>query len=109
MNSRDRIPYFRWQRHLPRLIQDRSAGLMIAGAAVAALLFSVVGAVAELSGPSSDPCRRARDIADAARPADGTVDSGLERERVLETVDEWLDAAKECRDNGGDPGPGAGG
>ena len=107
MNSRDRIPYFRWQRCLPRLIQDRSAGLMMAGAAVVALLFSVVGAVAELSGSSSDPCQRARDIADEARPADGTVDSGLERERVLETAGDWLDAATECRQRGGDPGPGS--
>lgn len=40
MNSRDRIPYLRWQRHLPRLIQDRTAGVMIAGAAVLALMFS---------------------------------------------------------------------
>ncbi|MDX3715007.1 hypothetical protein PV733_40015 [Streptomyces europaeiscabiei] len=106
MNSRDRIPYFRWQRHLPRLIQDRSAGLMMAGAAVVALLFSVVGGVVELSGPSSDPCQRARDIADEARPADGRVDSGIEREQAIEPAGEWLDAATACQQRGGDPGPG---
>ncbi|MBT2511824.1 hypothetical protein J7I98_39915 [Streptomyces sp. ISL-98] len=106
MNSRDRIPYFRWQRHLPRLIQDRSAGLMMAGAAAVALSFGVVGAVAELSGPSSDPCQRARDIADDARPADGRVDSGIEREQAVEPAGDWLDAATECRQRGGDPGPG---
>ncbi|WP_331717779.1 hypothetical protein OG468_42305 (plasmid) [Streptomyces zaomyceticus] len=106
MNSRDRIPYYRWQRHLPRLIQDRSAGLMMAGAAVIALSFSVIGGLAELSGPSSDPCQRARDIADEARPADGKVDSGIEREQAIEPTGEWLDAATECRKAGGDPGPG---
>ncbi|WP_405593770.1 hypothetical protein OG741_37835 [Streptomyces sp. NBC_01410] len=106
MNSRDRIPYFRWQRHLPRLIQDRSAGLMMAGAAAVALSFGVVGAVAELSGPSSDPCQRARDIADDARPADGKVDSGIEREQAVEPAGDWLDAATECQQRGGDPGPG---
>ncbi|WP_158694542.1 hypothetical protein [Streptomyces canus] len=82
MNSRDRVPYFRWQRHLPRLIQDRSAGLIMAAAAVIALSFSVIGGLAELSGPSSDPCQRARDIADDTRPADGKVDSAIERERA---------------------------
>ncbi|MFH8716811.1 hypothetical protein [Streptomyces zaomyceticus] len=106
MNSRDRIPYYRWQRHLPRLIQDRSAGLMMAGAAVIALSFSVIGGLAELSGPSSDPCQRARDIADKARPVDGKVDSGIEREQAIEPTGEWLDAATECRKGGGDPGPG---
>lgn len=106
MNGRDRIPYYRWQRHLPRLIQDRSAGLMMAGAAVIALSFGVVGAVADLSSPSSDPCQRARDIADEARPADGNVDSGIERERAIEPAGDWLDAATECRQHGGDPGPG---
>ncbi|MET8518290.1 hypothetical protein [Streptomyces sp. NPDC005077] len=106
MNSRDRIPYFRWQRHLPRLIQDRTAGLMMAWAAVIALLFSVGGAVAELADPSSDPCQRARDIADDARPADGKVDSGIEREQVVESAGDWLDAATECLERGGDPGPG---
>ncbi|OUC93011.1 hypothetical protein [Streptomyces swartbergensis] len=106
MNSRDRIPYFRWQRHLPRLIQDRSAGLMMAAAAVIALSFSVIGGLAELSGPSSDPCQRARDIADDARPADGKVDSGIEREQAIEPAGDWLDAATECQQSGGDPGPG---
>ena len=106
MNSRDRIPYFRWQRHFPRLIQDRSAGLMMAGAAVIALSFSVIGGLSELSGPSSDPCQRARDIADEARPADGKVDSGIEREQAIEPAREWLDAATECEKAGGDPGPG---
>ncbi|MDT0549970.1 MULTISPECIES: hypothetical protein [Streptomyces] len=106
MNSRDRIPYFRWQRHLPRLIQDRSAGLMMAAAAVIALSFSVIGGLAELSSPSSDPCQRARDIADDARPADGRVDSGIEREQAIEPAGDWLDAATECRQSGGDPGPG---
>ncbi|WP_331717761.1 hypothetical protein OG814_42965 (plasmid) [Streptomyces zaomyceticus] len=106
MNSRDRIPYYRWQRHLPRLIQDRSAGLMMAGAVVIALSFSVIGGLAELSGPSSDPCQRARDIADEARPVDGKVDSGIEREQAIEPTGEWLDAATECRKGGGDPGPG---
>ncbi|MFH8581481.1 hypothetical protein [Streptomyces zaomyceticus] len=106
MNTRDRIPYYRWQRHLPRLIQDRSAGLMMAGAAVIALSFSVIGGLAELSGPSSDPCQRARDIADEARPVDGKVDSGIEREQAIEPTGEWLDAATECRKGGGDPGPG---
>ncbi|BET45109.1 hypothetical protein [Streptomyces tendae] len=106
MNSRDRIPYFRWQRHFPRLIQDRSAGLMMAGAAVIALSFSVIGGLSELSGPSSDPCQRARDIADEARPADGKVDSGIEREQAIEPTREWLDAATECQKAGGDPGPG---
>ena len=106
MNSRNRIPYFRWQRYLPRLIQDRTAGLMMAGAAVVALSVSAVGAVAELSGPSSDPCQRARDIADDARPADGEVDSGIEREQVVEPAGDWLDAANDCLKRGGDPGPG---
>ncbi|MFE9024343.1 hypothetical protein ACFYNL_38155 [Streptomyces sp. NPDC007808] len=108
MNSQDRIPYFRWQRHLPRLIQDRSAGLMMAAAAVIALSFSVIGGLAELSGPSSssDPCQRARDIADEARPTDGKVDSGIEREQALEPAGDWLDAATECQQGGGDPGPG---
>ncbi|AZM73532.1 hypothetical protein D1J63_36575 [Streptomyces sp. KPB2] len=106
MNSRDRIPYFRWQRHFPRLIQDRSAGLMMAGAAVIALSFSVIGGLSELSGPSSDPCQRARDIADEARPADGKVDSGIEREQAIEPAREWLDAATECQKASGDPGPG---
>ncbi|MEU3410223.1 hypothetical protein ABZ760_02895 [Streptomyces sp. NPDC006658] len=106
MNSRDRIPYFRWQRHFPRLIQDRSAGLMMAGAAVIALSFSVIGGLSELSGPSSDPCQRARDIAHEARPADGKVDSGIEREQAIEPAREWLDAATECQKAGGDPGPG---
>ncbi|MEV6318861.1 hypothetical protein [Streptomyces sp. NPDC051776] len=106
MNSQDGIPYYRWQRHLPRLIQDRSAGLMMAGAAIIALLFSVVGAVAELSGPSSDPCQRAREIADDARAADGKVDTGVEREKAIEPAGDWLDAANECQQNGGDPGPG---
>ncbi|MEU5512460.1 hypothetical protein [Streptomyces fungicidicus] len=106
MNSRDRIPYFRWQRHFPRLIQDRSAGLMMAGAAVIALSFSVIGGLSELSGPSSDPCQRARDIADEARPADEKVDSGIEREQAIEPAREWLDAATECQKAGGDPGPG---
>ncbi|MFE0192941.1 hypothetical protein [Streptomyces sp. NPDC058989] len=46
MNSRDRIPYYRWQRHFPRLIQDRRAGLMMAGAALIALSFSVIGGLA---------------------------------------------------------------
>lgn len=72
---------------------------MMAGAAAVALSFFVVGAVAELSGPSSDPCQRAGDIADDARPADGKVDSGIEREQAL-------DAATECQQRGGDPGPG---
>ncbi|MGW0315125.1 hypothetical protein [Streptomyces flavidovirens] len=105
MNSRDRTPYFRWQRHLPRPIQDRSAGLMIAGAAVIALSFGVVGAVAELSGPSAVPCQRARDIDDEARPADGMVDSGIEREQAIEPAGDWLDAATKCQQGGGDPGP----
>ncbi|MGW1245620.1 hypothetical protein [Streptomyces bobili] len=106
MNSRNRIPYFRWQRHLPRLLQDRTAGLIMAWAAAVALSLNVVGAVVELSGPSSDPCQRARDIADAARPADGRVDSGIEREEAIEPAGDWLDAAHECLDRGGDPGPG---
>ncbi|MFJ7334378.1 hypothetical protein ACIQU3_21290 [Streptomyces sp. NPDC101110] len=106
MNSRNRVPYFRWQRHLPRLIQDRAAGLVLAWAAAIALSFSAVGAVAELSDPSSDPCRRARDIADDARPADGKVDSGIEREQAIEPAGDWLDAANECLKRGGDPGPG---
>ncbi|MFI7414032.1 hypothetical protein ACIBU0_35825 [Streptomyces sp. NPDC049627] len=106
MNNRDRIPYFRWQRHLPRLVQDRSAGLMMAGAALIALSFSVIGGLAELSEPSSDPCQRARDIADEARPADGKVDSGIEREQAIEPAGDWLDAATECQRAGGDPGPG---
>jgi hypothetical protein len=96
VNSRNRIPYFRWQRYLPRLIQDRTAGLLMAGAAVVALSVSVVGAVAELSGPSSDPCQRARHIADDARPADGKVDSSIEREQVIEPAGDWLDAANDC-------------
>ncbi|MEU1707565.1 hypothetical protein ABZ478_19445 [Streptomyces sp. NPDC005706] len=106
MNNRNRIPYFRWQRHLPRLLQDRSAGLMMAGAAAFALSFGVLGGVAELSGPSSDPCQQARDIADDARPADGKVDSGIERERAVDPAGDWLDAANECLKRGGDPGPG---
>ncbi|MFJ9870267.1 hypothetical protein [Streptomyces sp. NPDC101165] len=100
------MPYYRWQRHLPRLIQDRSAGLMMAGAAVVALSFGVVGAVADLSSPSSDPCQRARDIADDARPTDGNVDSGIEREQAIKPAGDWLDAATECQQRGGDPGPG---
>lgn len=79
---------------------------MIAGAAALALSFSVVGAVAELSGPSSDPCQRARAIADDARPADGKADSGIEREQAIEPAGEWLDAARECLNRGGDPGRG---
>lgn len=79
---------------------------MMAGAAVIALSFSVIGGLAELSGPSSDPCQRARDIADEARPVDGKVDSGIEREQAIEPTGEWLDAATECRKGGGDPGPG---
>ncbi|GAA3183650.1 hypothetical protein GCM10010451_35970 [Streptomyces virens] len=106
MSSRNRIPYFRWQRHLPRLIQDRTAGLVMAWAAAVVLSLSVVGAVAELSGPSSDPCQRARDIADDARPADGKVDSGIEREQAIEPAGDWLDTADECLKHGGDPGPG---
>ena len=106
MNSRDRIPYFRWQRHLPRLIQDRSAGLMMAAAAVIALSFSVIGGLTEQPGPSSGPCQRARDIADDAHPADGEVDSGPEREQAIEPAGDWLDAATECQHHGGDPGPG---
>jgi hypothetical protein len=106
VNSRNRIPYFRWQRHLPQLLQDRTAGLMMAGAAAVALSFGVVDAVAELSGPSSDPCQRARDIADDARPADGKVGSGIEREQAVGPAGDWLDAADECLKRGGDPGPG---
>jgi hypothetical protein len=79
---------------------------MMAGAAVIALSFSVIGGLSELSGPSSDPCQRARDIADEARPADGKVDSGIEREQAIEPAREWLDAATECQKAGGDPGPG---
>lgn len=79
---------------------------MMAGAAAVALSVSVVGTVAELSDPSSDPCQRARDIADDARPADGKVDSGMEREQVFEPAGDWLDAANECLKRGGDPGPG---
>jgi hypothetical protein len=106
MNSRNRTPYFRWQRHLPRLIQDRTAGLMMAWAAAIALSFSAVAAVAELSDPPSDPCQQARDIADDARPADGKVDSGIEREQAIEPAGDWLDAANECLKRGGDPGSG---
>jgi hypothetical protein len=106
VNSSNRIPYFRWQRYLPRLIQDRSAGLMMAGAAVIALSISVVGAVGELSSSSTDPCQQARGIADDARPADGEVDSGVEREEVIDPAGEWLDAANDCLKRGGDPGPG---
>ncbi|MEV0750622.1 hypothetical protein AB0I75_36400 [Streptomyces sp. NPDC050273] len=106
MNSPDRIPYFRWQRHLPRLLQDRSAGLIMAAAAVIALSFSVIGGLAQQSGPSSDPCQQARDIADEARPADGVVDSGPEREQAIEPAGDWLDAATECQHRSGDPGPG---
>jgi hypothetical protein len=79
---------------------------MMAAAAVIALSFSVIGGLAEQSGPSSDPCQRARDIADDARPADGKVDSGLEREQAIEPAGDWLDAATECQHRGGDPGPG---
>ncbi|WP_432026317.1 hypothetical protein [Streptomyces sp. 1222.5] len=106
VNSRNHIPYYRWQRHLPRLLQDRSAGLTMAGAAAAALAFGVGGAVAELSGPSADPCQRAQDIADEARPADGKVDSGIEREKAIDPAGDCLDAANECLKSGGDPGPG---
>jgi hypothetical protein len=79
---------------------------MMAGTAAVVLSLSVVDAVAELSGPSSDPCQRARDIADEARPADGKVDSGSEREQAIEPAGDWLDAADECLKHGGDPGPG---
>jgi hypothetical protein len=79
---------------------------MMAGAAALAPSVSVVGAVAELSGPSSDPCRQAREIADDARPADGKADSGIEREQAVEPAGDWLDAAHECFERGGDPGPG---
>ncbi len=67
---------------------------------------SGIGAMTELSGPSSDPCRRARDIADDSRPADGKVDSGIEREQAIESGGDWLDAGTECQQSGGDPGPG---
>ncbi|WP_331734660.1 hypothetical protein [Streptomyces sp. NBC_00887] len=56
--------------------------------------------------PSSDPCQRARDIADDARSAGGPIDSGIGREQSIEPAGEWLDAARECLDRGGDPGPG---
>ena len=78
---------------------------MMAAAAVIALSFSIIGGLAE-SGPSSDPCQRARDIADDAHPADGEVDSGPEREQAIEPAGDWLDAAAECQHRSGDPGPG---
>lgn len=39
----------------------------------------------------------------SARPRRAT---GIERERVAESAGDWLDAARECLDGGGDPGPG---
>jgi hypothetical protein len=34
------------------------------------------------------------------------VDSGIEREQAIEPAGDWLDAATECQQRGGDPGPG---